>query len=216
MSRETIWFRTQWFGYRKTDVRNCIEHLYALKAAEQRLAAEKRREWEGAMAQLAEENSMLRRQLASQGAAQAVAAAGAEDAQAQLDVLNRKLAAAQAEIRRCQTRMFAYEREVLALRRENAELEAACRRARTEVALPAAPLRLPVPERTELPRRSVAERVQAPSCTAKPVPPAPKQPPAPKTLVSPPQQPAALRPQTKLEQLSALLLEQMDRMMREA
>lgn len=50
----------------------------------------------------------------------------------QLEQLTRKLAAAQAEIRRYQTRLFACERQMIALRRENAELEAACEQAQEE------------------------------------------------------------------------------------
>ncbi len=41
---------------------------------------------------------------------------------AQLELLNRKLDAANAEIRRYQTRLYACEREMVALRQENAEL----------------------------------------------------------------------------------------------
>ena len=53
---------------------------------------------------------------------------------AQLEQLNRKLAAASAEILRYQTRLFACERQMAALRQENAELEAACEQARQETA----------------------------------------------------------------------------------
>lgn len=60
-----------------------------------------------------------------QGAAQqcAPAPAAAEE-------LERRLAETEAELHRCQTRLFAYERAMLALKRENAELEAKCRKAR--------------------------------------------------------------------------------------
>ena len=44
--------------------------------------------------------------------------------------MNRRLAAANAEIRRYQTRLYACEREMVALRQENAELEALCEQAR--------------------------------------------------------------------------------------
>ena len=53
---------------------------------------------------------------------------------AQLEQLNRKLAAASAEILRYQTRLFACERQMAALRQENAELEAACEQARQQTA----------------------------------------------------------------------------------
>ena len=51
---------------------------------------------------------------------------------AQLEQMNRKLAAASAEILRYQTRLFACERQMAALRQENAQLEAACEQARQE------------------------------------------------------------------------------------
>lgn len=46
-----------------------------------------------------------------------------EAEQAQLEELNRRISALQADNRLYQTRMFAYERSMIALRRENAELE---------------------------------------------------------------------------------------------
>ena len=49
-----------------------------------------------------------------------------------MEQLNRKLAAASAEILRYQTRLFACERQMAALRQENAQLEAACEQARQE------------------------------------------------------------------------------------
>ena len=58
----------------------------------------------------------------------------------QLEQLSRKLNAANAELRRYETRMFAYERTMLALRKENAELTA-------EAALPPLLARLPCPLR---------------------------------------------------------------------
>ena len=50
----------------------------------------------------------------------------------QLEQLSRKLNAANAELRRYETRMFAYERTMLALRKENAELTARCEELRSE------------------------------------------------------------------------------------
>ena len=52
-----------------------------------------------------------------------------ESARAQAEQLSRKLAAARAEVRRYQTRMFAFERTLLALKHDNAELETACEQA---------------------------------------------------------------------------------------
>ena len=50
----------------------------------------------------------------------------------QLEQMSRKLAAARAEISRYQTRLFACERQMIALRKDNAALEAACEQAREE------------------------------------------------------------------------------------
>lgn len=58
---------------------------------------------------------------------------------AQLDVLNQKLAAANRELRRYETRVFACERTIYALRQENAELTALCRQARRGETLPPEP-----------------------------------------------------------------------------
>ena len=77
------------------------------------------------MVQTERETGALRGQFARQAAVQASAAAQAESARAQAEQLSRKLAAARAEVRRYQTRMFAFERTLLALKHDNAELEAA-------------------------------------------------------------------------------------------
>ncbi len=66
------------------------------------------------------------------GGAQAAASVRAEGSD-KLQQLTRKLEAAHAEIRRYQTRLFACERQMIALRRENADLEAACEQAREEL-----------------------------------------------------------------------------------
>ena len=64
----------------------------------------------------------------------------------QLEQLSRKLNAANAELRRYETRMFAYERTMLSLRKENAELTARCEELRSELdKISTAPLRLDVP-----------------------------------------------------------------------
>ena len=80
------------------------------------------------MAQVRQENSAMRQRLAVQSQGVLSAAAGRE----QLALLSRKLNAAHAELRRYQTKLFAYERQVIALRRENAELESACEEARQD------------------------------------------------------------------------------------
>ena len=49
---------------------------------------------------------------------------------AEIELLTKRLAEAQAEIRRYETRLFAYERAMVALRKENADLQALCEKAR--------------------------------------------------------------------------------------
>ena len=85
------------------------------------------------MVQTERETGALRGQFARQVTVQASAAAQAESARAQAEQLSRKLAAARAEVRRYQTRMFAFERTLLALKHDNAELEAACEQAREQL-----------------------------------------------------------------------------------
>lgn len=81
------------------------------------------------MVQTERETGALRGQFARQATVQVSAAAQAESARAQAEQLSRKLAAARAEVRRYQTRMFAFERTLLALKHDNAELENACEQA---------------------------------------------------------------------------------------
>ena len=71
----------------------------------------------------------------------------------EIELLTRRLAEAQAEIRRYETRLFAYERAMVALRRRNAELQALCEKAREGEALPPPELdaAAPVLEKPELP-----------------------------------------------------------------
>ena len=72
---------------------------------------------------------------------------------AEIELLTRRLAEAQAELRRYETRLFAYERAMVALRRENAELQALCEKAREGEALPPPEptQQPPVLEKPELP-----------------------------------------------------------------
>ena len=120
MLKQDVPLRTGWFGYRKLDVENCIAHI--------RLARQTQQGMEETMAQLRQENKALRQRFAQQAAAQAAASVRAEGSD-KLQQLTRKLEAAHAEIRRYQTRLFACERQMIALRRENADLEA-CRKGR--------------------------------------------------------------------------------------
>lgn len=123
MLKQDVPLRTGWFGYRKLDVENCIAHIRAAYAAELRLARQTQQGMEETMAQLRQENKALRQRFAQQAAAQAAASVRAEGSD-KLQQLTRKLEAAHAEIRRYQTRLFACERQMIALRRENADLEA--------------------------------------------------------------------------------------------
>lgn len=161
MLKQDVPLRTGWFGYRKLDVENCIAHIRAAYAAELRLARQTQQGMEETMAQLRQENKALRQRFAQQAAAQAAASVRAEGSD-KLQQLTRKLEAAHAEIRRYQTRLFACERQMIALRRENADLEAACEQAREELQMAVAraerqssrlPRRLPVRKCRCRPRR---------------------------------------------------------------
>lgn len=72
---------------------------------------------------------------------------------AEIELLTKRLAEAQAEIRRYETRLFAYERAMVALRKENADLQALCEKAREGEALPPPEptTQPPVLEKPELP-----------------------------------------------------------------
>ena len=77
------------------------------------------------MAQIWQQNSALRSRYAQPTLMPTAQAVNTRVACEQLEQMARRLEAAQAEIRRYQTRLFACERQMIALRRENAELEAA-------------------------------------------------------------------------------------------
>lgn len=154
------------------------------------------------MVQTERETGALRGQFARQVAVQASAAAQAESARAQAEQLSRKLAAARAEVRRYQTRMFAFERTLLALKHDNAELEAACEQAweqleqanaRAEKAEAACRRAEAAPEQ---PAPETEESLCAPEQA---LPPEPVQP--------------AWQPETRLEQMAAELMGWFDAMM---
>lgn len=183
------------------------------------------------MVQTERETGALRGQFARQVTVQASAAAQAESARAQAEQLSRKLAAARAEVRRYQTRMFAFERTLLALKHENAELEAACEQAweqlelanaraekaeaacrRAEAALaamqqtaPAAPAQPDTAPEVAPQCEAVDEQHPAPEA-AEPCC-APEQ-----ALPAEPAQPA-WQPETRLEQMAAELMGWFDAMM---
>lgn len=199
MTRRDVRLRTSWFGYRKLDVINCIEHLCALSDAEERLARETQQGLEADMAQTQQENRALRQELARKAAAQTVTAAQADSMRQQMEKLARRLAAAKAQIRRYQTRLFAYERSMIALRKENAELEAKYNQAQQLC-------QQQVQQSTPPPQETAA---QAP---AKPKPkPVQKTPPKPVVKAVPKAEPWV--PRTELEHLSVELMDQMTRLM---
>lgn len=199
MTRRDVRLRTSWFGYRKLDVINCIEHLCALSDAEDRLAREIQQGLEADMAQTQQENRALRQELARKAAAQTVTAAQADSMRQQMEKLVRRLAAAKAQIRRYQTRLFAYERSMIALRKENAELEAKYNQAQQLC-------QQQVQQSTPPPQETAA---QAP---AKPKPkPVQKTPPKPVVKAVPKAEPWV--PRTELERLSVELMDQMTRLM---
>ena len=203
MLKQDVPLRTGWFGYRKLDVENCIEHIRAVCAAELRLALQAQQGTEDTMAQIRQENYALRQRLAQQAAAQAAALAHPQDKEtlAKLEQLTRKLAAAHAEIRRYQTRLFACERQMLALRRENAELEAACEQAREEAQLAAAHAQK---ARGAAKPKAAPPEQQAVACCAQPEPEVPEKPEEPEWT-----------PTTPLEKLSVELLNQFDALLKE-
>lgn len=141
-----IWLRTEWLSCRRTSVLRCVERYCAAAAREYRRALRRVQEVEEKMAQVEPETG---RRLPSQPA--------------QAELLNRRLAAANAEIRRYQTRLYACEREMVALRQENAELEALCEQARANSLLPPVPPQPKVLEQPgAAPEQSAAEQEPAP------------------------------------------------------
>ena len=139
---------------------------------------------------------------------------------AQLEQMNRKLAAASAEILCYQTQLFACERQMAALRQENAQLEEACEQARQqaeqaaahaeqlrqELARHAEAVR-PVPVAAHTPTQPEPSAVQSPRPEPEAV-----QPPQPGPEIPQPAQPD-WKPQTRLEHLSVELMNWFDDMM---
>ena len=210
MLKQDVPLRTGWFGYRKLDVENCIAHIRAAYAAELRLARQTQQGMEETMAQLRQENKALRQRFAQQAAAQAAASVRAEGSD-KLQQLTRKLEAAHAEIRRYQTRLFACERQMIALRRENADLEAACEQAREELQMAVA--------RAE---KAEQQAAQTPACPEVPVQAPTPEPPEEAVVccagsaAQPAAQPEPVwQPETELEKLSVELLRRFDEMMQE-
>ena len=122
----------EWLSSRRTPELHRLEQLCRETAREHRCAQRRLQEVEEAMASEREKSCP-----------EALPAASGPT---QREQLSRKLNAANAELRRYETRMFAYERTMLALRKENAELTARCEELRSELdKISTAPLRLDVP-----------------------------------------------------------------------
>ncbi len=137
---------TQWLSSRKNSLLRCIERLCAETASEHRRTQRRLQEVEEAMASQNQPGGTLPGIVPASGEQSAPAASETE-------LLRRKLAEANAEIRRYETRLFAYERAMLDLRRENAELQALCEQARAGETLPEPTPQptVPVLEKPELP-----------------------------------------------------------------
>ena len=175
------------------------------------------------MAQIRQQNNTLRSRYAQPAVVQAAAAVDARKACEQLEQMNRKLAAARAEISRYQTRLFACERQMIALRRENAELEAACEQARQaqEEALQAAARAEKLLQQMqqgfcapEPAAEAPAEQAQVSADTRQDVQPEEKTTALPEQeqLASAPPEPE-WQPKTELEHLSVELMNWFDEMM---
>ena len=100
----------------------CIDRAWKDCARQARAARRRLRRLEGVLALTTQEIKL-----------QPDAAAPAPEdkpGETQLEALNRRLAAAQQELRQYETRLFACDRTILALKKENAELSALCDKAR--------------------------------------------------------------------------------------
>lgn len=137
---------TQWLSSRKKSLLRCIERLCAETASDCRRTQRRLQEVEEAMASQNQPGGTLPGIVPASGGQSAPAAS-------EIELLRRKLAEANAEIRRYETRLFAYERAMLDLRRENAELQALCEQARAGETLPEPTPQptVPVLEKPELP-----------------------------------------------------------------
>ena len=137
---------TQWLSSRKNSLLRCVERLCAETASDCRRTQRRLQEVEEAMASQNQPGGTLPGIVPASGGQSAPAASETE-------LLRRKLAEANAEIRWYETRLFAYERAMLDLRRENAELQALCEQARAGETLPEPTPQptVPVLEKPELP-----------------------------------------------------------------
>ena len=139
----------------------------------------------------------------------------------EVEALNRRLSAANAEIRRYQTRLFACEREVVALRQENAELEALCDQARKNELLPPKTPQPPVLDQPGLPVIVFPGQAAQEPALPEAIPQAAEPAPAPKAAEAP--EPEEVRespfaqkdwkPTTRLDYLSVDIVHQLEALM---
>lgn len=170
------------------------------------------------MAQIWQQNSALRSRYVQPTLMPTAQAVNTRVACEQLEQMARRLEAAQAEIRRYQTRLFACERQMIALRRENAELEAAGEQARTEAEQTAAREQALLQQlqaaEQEAPQPAPPEVLSAPETLA--AQPEPVQAedvqPEPQAAAQPPAEPE-WQPKTELEHRAAELMNWFDQMM---
>ena len=101
----------------------CIDRAWGICARQARQARRRLRRLEGVLALTTEEIKL-------QPDASVPAAEEPRPGETQLEALSRRLAAAQQEIRQYETKLFACDRAILALKKENAELTALCNKAR--------------------------------------------------------------------------------------
>ena len=101
----------------------CIDRAWGICARQARQARRRLRRLEGVLALTTEEIKL-------QPDASVPAAEEPRLGETQLEALSRRLAAAQQEIRQYETKLFACDRAILALKKENAELTALCNKAR--------------------------------------------------------------------------------------
>ena len=163
------------------------------------------------MAQIWQQNSALRSRYAQPTLMPTAQAVNTRVACEQLEQMARRLEAAQAEIRRYQTRLFACERQMIALRRENAELEAAGEQARTEAEQAAAreqallqQLQAAEQEATQPAPPEVLSAPETPAAQPEPVQAEDVQP-EPQAAAQPPAEPE-WQPKTELEHRAAELM----------
>ena len=215
MLPQDVWLRTEWLSCRKNSVLRCVERYSAAAASEYRRALRKVQEVEETMAQVGTETGP--HGTASQPAARLQSG--------EVEALNRRLSAANAEIRRYQTRLFACEREVVALRQENAELEALCDQARKNELLPPKTPQPPVLDQPGLPvivfPGQAAQEAAKPETASAPAPQAADPAPAPQAAEAPEpeeerESPFAQKdwkPTTRLDYLSVDIVHQLEALM---